>query len=76
MCSLGIEPTTFCAAKPQNLIDFMVSSIQKSHKRKKIKGWDVHMFFVEEIKEAVSSLAKVCQKWKIRWIFEWNVWLM
>ncbi len=47
----------------------MVSSIQKSRKRKLssftmktmvhfCKGCDVHMFFVEEIVEAVSSIAK------------------
>ncbi len=47
----------------------MVSSIQKSRKRKLssftmktmvnfCKGCDVHMFFVEEIIEAVSSIAK------------------
>ncbi len=47
----------------------MVSSIQKSHKRKLssftkktlvnfCKDCDVHMFFVEEIIEAVSSIAK------------------
>ncbi len=47
----------------------MVSSIQKSHKRKLssftmktmvnfCKGCDVHMFFVEEIVEAVLSIAK------------------
>ncbi len=47
----------------------MLSSIQKSHKRKLrsfttttmvnfCKGCDVHMFFVEEIIEAVSSIAK------------------
>ncbi len=47
----------------------MVSSIQKSHKRNLssfttktmvnfCKDCDVHMFFVEEIIEAVSSIAK------------------
>ncbi len=46
----------------------MVSIIQNSHKRKLsfttktmvnfCKGCDVHMFFVEEIIEAVSSIAK------------------
>ncbi len=47
----------------------MVSNIQKSCKRKLssfttktmvhfCKGCDVHMFFVEEIMEAVSSIAK------------------
>ncbi len=47
----------------------MVSSIQKSHKRKLssfttktmvyvCKGCDVHVFFVEEVIEDVSSLAK------------------
>ncbi len=61
----------------------MVSSIQKSHKRKLssfttktmvnfCKGCDVHMFFVLEIIEAVSSIAK---RWpEIKWIFELNVW--
>ncbi len=45
----------------------MVSSIQKSHKRKLssfstvhfCKGCDVHMFFVEEIIEAVS----IAKRW-------------
>ncbi len=47
----------------------MVSSIEKSHKRKLscfttktmvniCKGCDVHLFVVEEIIEAVSSIAK------------------
>ncbi len=47
----------------------MVSSIQKSHKRilssltaktmvNLCKGCDVHVFFVEDIIEAVSSIAK------------------
>ncbi len=51
----------------------MVSSIQKSHKIKLssfttktmvhfCKGCDVHMFFVEEIIEAVSSIAKMWPK--------------
>ncbi len=59
----------------------MVSSIQKSRKRKLssfttktmvhfCKGCDVHMFFVEEIIEAVSSTAQGGQKIKIKWIFE------
>ncbi len=62
----------------------MVSSIQKSHKRKlssfttktmvNCKDCDVHMFFVEEIIEAVSSIAKRWPKIKIKWIFELNVW--
>ncbi len=54
----------------------MVSSIQKSHKRKLssftmktmvnfCKGCDVHMFLVEEIIEAVSSLAKRWPKIKM-----------
>ncbi len=33
------------------------------------KGCDVHMFFVEEIIEAVSSIPKGGQKLKIKWIF-------
>ncbi len=48
----------------------MVSSIQKSHKRKLssftmktvvnfCKGCDVHMFFVEEIIEDVPSIANI-----------------
>ncbi len=59
----------------------MVSSIQKSRKRKLssfttktmvhfCKGCDVHMFFIEEIIEAVSSIAKRWPKIKIKWIFE------
>ncbi len=53
----------------------MVSRIQKSRKRKLSsftmktmvhfsKGCDVHMFFVEEIIEAVSSIAKRLPKMK------------
>ncbi len=38
------------------------------------KGCDFHMSFVEEIIEAVSSIAQGGQKWKIKWIFESNVW--
>ncbi len=39
------------------------------------KGCDVHMFFVEEIIEAVPSIAKRWpKKIKIKWIFELNVW--
>ncbi len=56
-------------------VDFMVSRIQKSRKRKLSsftmktmvhfsKGCDVHMFFVEEIIEAVSSIAKRLPKMK------------
>ncbi len=37
-------------------------------------GCDVHMFFVEEIIEAVSSIPKGGQKWKIKWIFEFKFW--
>ncbi len=58
----------------------MVSRIQKPHKRKLhsfttksmvhlsffFKGCDVYVFFVEEIIEAVSSIAKS----KNKWIFE------
>ncbi len=55
------------------LIDVIVSSIQKSCKRKLssfttknminiCKGCDVHKFFVEEIIEAVSSIAKMWPK--------------
>ncbi len=40
------------------------------------KGCDVHMFFVEEIIEAVSNSKKVAKKIKIKWIFELNVWLI
>ncbi len=54
-------------------MDLMVSSIQKSRKIKLssfttitmvnfCKGCDVHMFFVEGIIEAVSSIAKSGQK--------------
>ncbi len=64
----------------------MVSSIQKSCKRNlssfttttKVhfcKVCDVHMFFAEEIIEAMSSIAKkVAKEIKIQWIFELNVW--
>ncbi len=63
----------------------MVSSIQKSRKRKLssfttktmvnfCKGCDVHVFFVEEIIEAVSSIAKRWPKIKIKWIFELDIW--
>ncbi len=39
------------------------------------KVCDVHMFFVEEIIEAMSSIAKkVAKEIKIQWIFELNVW--
>ncbi len=38
------------------------------------KGCDAHMFVVEEIIEAVSSIVKGCQKLKIKWVFELNVW--
>ncbi len=59
----------------------MVSSIQESCKRKLssfttktmvhiCKGCDVHMFYVEEIIEAVSSIAKRWPTLKIKRIFE------
>ncbi len=66
------------------LSDFMVSSIQKSRKRKLSsftsikKLWLILVrvvlstcfFVVEEIIEAVSSIPKGGQKCKIKWIFE------
>ncbi len=38
------------------------------------KGCDVHMFYVEEIIEAVSSIAKSWTKLKIKLIFELKFW--
>ncbi len=39
------------------------------------KGCDVHMFFLEEVLEAVSFLSqKGNQKYKIQWIFEIHIW--
>ncbi len=64
----------------------MVWSIQELCKRKLsftydktmvnvCKGCDVHMFYVEEIIEAVSSIAKSWTKLKIKLIFELKFWL-